>query len=61
MVLLHPPATGAPRRAPSRSCVLGSEKSSMYHWERAGLGRLRAGLVRYQYACAVVFGCGLVG
>jgi hypothetical protein len=31
--------------------VLGSEKSSTYPWERAGLGRRVAGWVKYRYVC----------
>lgn len=48
--LLHPPC---PKRANMRSFpsfVLGSKKSTTYRWERAGLGRLRVGRVRYRYA-----------
>ena len=48
--ILHPPF---PRRAKTRpfpGFVLTSKKSSTYRWEGAGLGRLRAGRLKYRYA-----------
>ncbi len=44
------------KRAKTRSFptfVLGSEKSSTYPAERASLGWLRAGWVKYWYACGL--------
>ena len=52
MTTVHPPW---PRRAETRpfpSFVLGSKESSTYPWDRAGLGRLRAGRVIYRYVSA---------
>ena len=49
-VTLHPPS---PKHAKTRSFprfVLGLKKSSTYRWERAGLGRLVVGRVKYRYA-----------
>jgi hypothetical protein len=34
------------------------EKTSTYRWERAGLGLLRVGRVRYRYASGFFFACG---
>jgi hypothetical protein len=50
-LLLHLPC---PKHAGTRffsGFVLGSKNSSPYPWERAGLGRLRIGRVKWWYAC----------
>ncbi|MDQ6733132.1 MAG: hypothetical protein M3Z35_03295 [Nitrospirota bacterium] len=41
--------------------VLGSEKSSTYPWERAGLGWLVAGRVKYRYAYGFSLPAALLG
>lgn len=54
MLKTAPITPALPRRAKTRpfpSFVLGSQKSSTYPGERAGLGRLRVGRVKYRYAC----------
>ena len=60
-VLFHPPC---PKRAGTRLFPdLRSRLASVstYRGERAGLGRLRVGRVKYRYASGACFTCGLVG
>ncbi len=49
-VTLHPTDPRHAETFPLPSFVLGSKKSSTYRVERAGLGRLGAGRVKYRYA-----------
>src|SRR5687768_3829756 len=44
----------------AHNCVLGSLLSSTYQGERAGLGRLRVGRVKYRYASDVFFPAALL-
>jgi hypothetical protein len=48
--------------AHKRGATYSSHRApSTYRWERAGLGRLRVGRVRYRYASGFFFACGRVG